>query len=938
MRPEIALDLSLDGIAVLSRAPEGGWWREGAVRLDTPDMPDRLADLRDRAQARVGADAISILILPDSQLLYTSLERDDRRPEETIRALLKGRTPYPVEDLTFDYVERGDRLQVAVVALETLLEAETFAADYGFRPVVIMANPKDPAYPGLPNFGKTGIAAELLAGAPLEVDLPEGFAALPAPRPTPKAPKSEPPVPLGHRPASSETVVAALPESAPEAPVAQPPATPTPAEPPTVDAAETLAQTKPAPKKAPAAPKPKAATPPPTPLDVPASEDAPLIVPGFSTSRKAAPEPTARAASGERLDRVTRRLSTPPAAPKPATAPKVAPPPTVAPKTPATNPALVASRDAPAAPTVAVAKGDADAAPEVTPALAEPQPEVTGKRPGVVAARALSTLTDKMQRLREKGRVADPKQSEEARIRQEEAAALALPGLAREKAATPARPGGARLGLALTVGLLILLFLVAVGSLLLGGDDLAEVPVAPQTPAVEATAVLPPVAEPTPDETTPEVDIAALLPAPGATPVAAVPETDPVATPPEVVALADPLLRLPEAAPTGLPDEQILPIVAPDIAAPPGLDLAPTLDTTPSTFIERFEAAGEFTALPAPVAPADATAEDIYVASIDPDIAWGDAVALPRAEPPADGVAIQTNPAPAGTTFATDAQTGLVEATPEGTLAPGGYTVVLGRPDVFPVQRATSASGTTEAEDALENEAQQILRRVRPVPRPEDAAELVERTRNGGFTRAELTRVRPRARPDAIVQIAATAQAARSAAEQAAAASLAAATDAAVAEAQADAPVEVAAVVQSGPVSPLALPASERPRSRPRSVERDAARIVTQRREQAAAAPAAPATPAARSVDSGSQATRAPGGSVARAATERNVLRLNRINLIGVYGRPNARRALVRLANGRYVKVEVGDRLDRGRVTAIGDGTLSYQRGGNNVVLRMPQA
>jgi hypothetical protein len=45
----------------------------------------------------------------------------------------------------------------------------------------------------------------------------------------------------------------------------------------------------------------------------------------------------------------------------------------------------------------------------------------------------------------------------------------------------------------------------------------------------------------------------------------------------------------------------------------------------------------------------------------------------------------------------------------------------------------------------------------------------------------------------------------------------------------------------------------------------------------------------------------------------------------------------VRLSNGRYVKVEVGDQLDRGRVTAIGSDRLQYQRGGRNVVLEMPR-
>ncbi|MEM7632593.1 MAG: hypothetical protein AAF227_11365, partial [Pseudomonadota bacterium] len=76
--------------------------------------------------------------------------------------------------------------------------------------------------------------------------------------------------------------------------------------------------------------------------------------------------------------------------------------------------------------------------------------------------------------------------------------------------------------------------------------------------------------------------------------------------------------------------------------------------------------------------------------------------------------------------------------------------------------------------------------------------------------------------------------------------------------------------------------------------------------------------------------------SVTREATVRNAINLRRVNLIGVYGTPSDRRALVRLANGRYQKVQVGDRFDGGRVSAIGDNELRYQKGGRNVVLKMP--
>ncbi|MFN3146262.1 MAG: hypothetical protein ACE368_13960 [Paracoccaceae bacterium] len=78
--------------------------------------------------------------------------------------------------------------------------------------------------------------------------------------------------------------------------------------------------------------------------------------------------------------------------------------------------------------------------------------------------------------------------------------------------------------------------------------------------------------------------------------------------------------------------------------------------------------------------------------------------------------------------------------------------------------------------------------------------------------------------------------------------------------------------------------------------------------------------------------------SVAREATETNAINLGKVNLIGVYGSSNDRRALVRMPSGRYVKVEVGDRLDGGQVAAIGDDQLRYIKGGRNITLQLPRS
>jgi len=77
------------------------------------------------------------------------------------------------------------------------------------------------------------------------------------------------------------------------------------------------------------------------------------------------------------------------------------------------------------------------------------------------------------------------------------------------------------------------------------------------------------------------------------------------------------------------------------------------------------------------------------------------------------------------------------------------------------------------------------------------------------------------------------------------------------------------------------------------------------------------------------------GGAVAQNATLDNAINLRDVNLIGIYGGSSDRRALVRLGNGRYVRVTVGDRLDGGRVTAISAGALSYTKSGRALTLEV---
>ena len=76
--------------------------------------------------------------------------------------------------------------------------------------------------------------------------------------------------------------------------------------------------------------------------------------------------------------------------------------------------------------------------------------------------------------------------------------------------------------------------------------------------------------------------------------------------------------------------------------------------------------------------------------------------------------------------------------------------------------------------------------------------------------------------------------------------------------------------------------------------------------------------------------------SVAAAATYSDAMAMRDMNLIGVYGQPGARRALIRMGNGRYLRVGVGDALDGGQVTAIGDNAINFVRRGRTEVLVIP--
>ncbi|WP_341861883.1 hypothetical protein [Gymnodinialimonas sp. 57CJ19] len=469
-------------------------------------------------------------------------------------------------------------------------------------------------------------------------------------------------------------------------------------------------------------------------------------------------------------------------------------------------------------------------------------------------------------------------------------------GLLARKATKPTG-GSFRTGLVLTVILLLLLALVAIWSVLFMPDS--------------AVARFIGIGQ---DDTT----MASGVPAPvvgTAPPVFGVSETEQPTFADEAAAdgivLEGDTPELPDMAasdPATDADIAELPDIDADLDLPP----LPVIDQGRNPSIEEAEALyaedGIWARSPErpDLRPFDLL-DRVYTASIDPEVSAFDAVALPDPGVNPGEILRRFPPPPAFGTEFNLTENGLIAATPEGVLTPEGAFVVLGVPPRGAVPRpreVAAAAPVIDAEDA-------ILAAFRPAERPGGLSENRERQILGGLTQVELSERRPSARP-------------ASPQETAAQASLFPAEDEA-SPTDPDAVDEAVELALAG--TELAIARSLLPRTRPGNIAEIVAaadRTPTEAPTAVAAAAVSPGPAIPSNAD------------VSRAATERNVIRLRNVNLIGVSGTSSSRRALVRLASGRFVRVTVGDRLDGGRVAAIGETTLQYVRSGRTVTLEIP--
>ncbi len=276
---------------------------------------------------------------------------------------------------------------------------------------------------------------------------------------------------------------------------------------------------------------------------------------------------------------------------------------------------------------------------------------------------------------------------------------------------------------------------------------------------------------------------------------------------------------------------------------------------------------------------------DLYIASIDPEVLQQDAIALPTAQSFSTETVLNSQgvPAPNGAVFKfTD--DGLVEATAQGARSPDGHMVYLGKPPVVPPSAPRQDRAETQEQPTQVAVASTgvPLQQLRPKQRPDIAIEQqVEQDE-----RDALALLRPQIRPSGIVP-----------------------SD----------PQEVADTETPAGIG-QEIAKSVIPKARPKNLN---TKVAKTNPSVAAVTPTQPRTPSKASVTAN--------------ATDDNAINLRKVNLIGVFGKGNSRRALVRLSSGRRQMVEVGDRFDGGKVAAISESELRYVKSGKNIVLKMPK-
>ena len=948
MKPSFALDFR-DGVIALLHRTSRGWQQVGSTPVDAPDLAEALSYLRSTALGLSPRGLATKLVIPNEQVLYTQVYApgpDVARRRKQIKAGLEGLTPYKVDDLVYDWWGSGPEVHVAVVARETLTEAEAFATEHRFNPVSFVAAPDDSGYKGEPFFGPSALAATLLTeGEKVERDqdpiavvareYPRGeVVAVEAAAPVVEAPMVETPkvetgVPVVELPtsAAADEAVTTLPSdpvAEPEVVVAEIGAG---AASPVVEALGPEANTLPdfSTARAPAAGMTAFD---PSRMAVELVDEAPMALDVTDDPKE--PPVLAASVNGEAVAPVA-ATTTPDksdfsASPAPsimaAFASRRSADQAVQVEKTGTTADFAAAVEAKAKKAPAVGPAPSQRASVPRPALARPAAQLpmasrdTVPFPGRSQAAKLAPARSKIGvtapgiagAKRERNVVPLAKSAESGAQSAARPAVKGLTGL--DGRPLEVRGKSRYLGLILTGLLLLALALVAAWSSFYLSSNEADPGAVPAENAVANAAN-----DPTLD---------------GA------PEALPSAADEALADGQDPdLIAESTATPAASPTEQPVETVAAEPVAEP-VATQPVETVAAEPVPEPAPATGAVTDAAVAAVPGNDPQDEIFLAAADTPPRTFDPVVMPQlavgSDPPPD---LAAPPPPFGTVYTFDAE-GRIQPTPEGIMTPEGVLLIAGAPKLVPPQRPVAltlaAAGPQVLPDAVAPEAatepvvsDPALAGKKPKPRPAGLVDPAATADQQGEALApapdsRFASARPQKRPVALTR---TAEA--EPANEAAAASLASNG------------VQVS-------TSALAVAVSRKPAARPSGMDQavDAAVAAAvqaaepQPEEQAQTASLAPEEQSEPEAEAA--APRLPtNASVAKQATTKDVLNLSKVALLGIFGTASGRYAMVRQPGGRVKKVVVGDTIDGGRVAAITATALQYQKGGRMLTLTLPQ-
>lgn len=931
MVSEFALSFTLDGMALARRTRTGEWRTLGSVAADSPVRGLEMRALAQRVRRHTGGNARVALLVPETEVLCIDLPgvSGGREAEAAAaRALLEGRTPYAIDELCLDWVAAQGRLQVAAVACELLEELRALAQGAGFEVHEISAVLPPESFAGVPAFTLPAFTLPGEAAAPLAETTPETAAggATPPPATAAPEPEAEPasavelaPTPAPTPAAAPEPAAAVASGEAGDARAGEARSGPAAAMPDAGAAPKAATQAAPEP---PGAVDETPAAGPSTPGDEPGqaarSGQEALSGAGASATRAGrraglrrpdeaeladVPAPVSFSSKRDSTVRIGRRAApmhlgrTPPASGAPVSLgalPSAPGPDTARPRFSATAAGVAAA-------SVALR---AEAAPGVL-AVGKAAPEEAGpdRRPSGLPLATPEPRSPKVMPI-----VQPEAPSAHPAARPGLHAPLGGPGLGRIDEDLQETHRMRRVAAA---GVLVV---ALIGGVFwwMGGDSPGP---GEGVPEDRAASLAPDAAQTGPNET---------IAAPSDLRIGtgeAVPRPVPEATPeppPETLATTAPEALSP--APSDAP-------VLADLPAPAAQAEAPR------AALPEFSA-GSVT-LETLAMPLAARRPLLVTGPGLPDYGAGPGDALP-AIPGAAAALLPTAPTAEPTPGRDVATSSIAEAVAAAVAeaagaaqAPGAARVDLraGQPAIVPPARPATEPALAAPAPAppsgvrVETATPDTLRpRARPVAAPVVAAPVAEpdgvpvdgtaATDSIAPPPAAAPASRPQARPAALVPAAETAPPQQQESRIAPSASPVPRNRPeriTLASAPASAPVAapVASILRPAPPVEVPPPAAEPTPEPPRT-----------------AAPAGPVLP-----------TRA---EVARAATEEGQIALRKISLVGVYGAPGDRRALVRLGNGRYVKIEVGDEIDGGNVAAIGERDITYVKRGEALRLAMP--